>query len=136
MNNIEVFLGGTTNDSDWRDKLIPKLKIDYFNPVVDNWDDKSKKKEEYKKRTCEYLLYTITPKMKGVFSVYEVTNDAIERPEKTLFLFLKKDGDEKFDKEQLNSLETLGRRLRRKGVKWFESLSEVAEFLNNVNKIK
>ena len=32
----KVFLGGTCNGSDWRKKLIPKLKIDYFNPVVED----------------------------------------------------------------------------------------------------
>ena len=34
MNN-KVFLGGTCNNSTWRDELIPQLKIDYFNPVVE-----------------------------------------------------------------------------------------------------
>ena len=32
----KVFLGGTCNESTWRDELIKKLKIDYFNPVVDD----------------------------------------------------------------------------------------------------
>jgi hypothetical protein len=32
-----VFLGGTCNNSKWRDILIPKLKVSYFNPVVENW---------------------------------------------------------------------------------------------------
>lgn len=35
MKKLKFFLGGTTNNTNWRDKLIPKLKIDYFNPVVD-----------------------------------------------------------------------------------------------------
>ena len=26
----KVFLGGTCNGSDWREKLIPKLKINYL----------------------------------------------------------------------------------------------------------
>lgn len=30
----KVFLGGTCNDTTWRDKIIPYLKIDYFNPIV------------------------------------------------------------------------------------------------------
>jgi len=34
-----VFLGGTCNNSKWRDVLIPRLKIDYFNPVVDDWNE-------------------------------------------------------------------------------------------------
>ena len=30
----KVFLGGTCNDSTWRDKLIKQLEIDYFNPHI------------------------------------------------------------------------------------------------------
>ena len=36
---MKVFLGGTCNNSKWRDKLIPMLNIDYFNPVVDDWTE-------------------------------------------------------------------------------------------------
>ena len=35
----KVFLGGTCNDSLWREELIKKLEIDYFNPVVDDWTE-------------------------------------------------------------------------------------------------
>jgi len=41
----EVFLGGTCNGSKWRDILIPRLKISYFNPVVDNWTEEDYQKE-------------------------------------------------------------------------------------------
>ena len=33
----KVFLCRTCNESTWRDDLIKKLTIDYFNPVVDDW---------------------------------------------------------------------------------------------------
>ncbi len=33
----KVFLGGTCNESTWRDRVIKDLKIDYFNPVVEDW---------------------------------------------------------------------------------------------------
>jgi len=32
----KIFLGGTCNNSTWREQLIPMLQINYFNPVVDN----------------------------------------------------------------------------------------------------
>ena len=38
----KVFLGGTTNDSNWRDLLIKKIKIDYFNPVVKDWNESAR----------------------------------------------------------------------------------------------
>ena len=42
-----VFLGGTCNDSKWRDKLIELLKpsVPYFNPVVDEWGEEDRLKE-------------------------------------------------------------------------------------------
>lgn len=36
---MEIFLGGTCNNSKWRDKLIPMIFCEYFNPVVDNWNN-------------------------------------------------------------------------------------------------
>ena len=47
----KVFLGGTCNGSTWRNELIPKLTIDYFNPVVDNW-----KEENYKQELIERII--------------------------------------------------------------------------------
>jgi hypothetical protein len=58
-----VFLGGTCNGSTWRDKFIPLLNIDYFNPVVPTWDESAKQEELFQRRTCSALLYVITPKM-------------------------------------------------------------------------
>jgi hypothetical protein len=42
---MKVFLGGTCNESTWREKLIPMLKIDYFNPVVKDWKLEIKEKD-------------------------------------------------------------------------------------------
>ena len=36
---MKVFLGGTCNESTWRNRIIPMLAIDYFNPVVDDWNE-------------------------------------------------------------------------------------------------
>ena len=45
MDKTTVFLGGTCNNSTWRDKLIPLLKIDYFNPVVEDWTEEAQQIE-------------------------------------------------------------------------------------------
>ena len=42
---MKVFLGGTCNGSNWREELIKELDIDYFNPVIENWDDKAQVNE-------------------------------------------------------------------------------------------
>jgi hypothetical protein len=54
--NEKIFLGGTTNKSDWRDILIKKIKIEYFNPVVSDWDDNAQK-EEIKQRKTVIMYY-------------------------------------------------------------------------------
>lgn len=52
----KVFLGGTTNNSDWRDTLIKKLKIEYFNPVVKDWNEDAQKEEIKQRKECDYVL--------------------------------------------------------------------------------
>src|SRR6056297_2348399 len=109
-NEKKVFLGGTCADSTWRDDLIKKLDIDYFDPVVDDWTEEVQKEEIKQRETCDFCLYVLTPRMKGVYSIAEVVDDSNKRPEKTIFCYLKEDdGDKKdekikFDKFQLKSL--------------------------------
>jgi hypothetical protein len=130
MKKKKVFLGGTCNDSKWRDKLIEKLEIDYFNPVVDDWTEDDYKEELKQRKECDYCLYVITPKMKGTYSIAEVVDDSNKRPEKTLFSFLKTDGDEKFDSEQTKSLDKVGIMIKENGGKYLKTLDEISVYLN------
>jgi len=131
----EVFLGGTTNDSDWRDKLIPKLKINFFNPIVKDWDEEAQKREIEKRETCDFVLYVITPKMMGVYSIAETVDDSNKRPEKTVFCVLEKDGDAEFNKHQIKSLEMTKKMIKENGANAFNTLDEVADFLNNPDNL-
>lgn len=97
---MKVFLGGTCNESTWREILISMLKIDYFNPVVDNWDEEAQKNEMIEKENANYCLYVITPLMSGVYSIAEVVDDSNKRPEKTILCILNNDYNEK-DKEHV-----------------------------------
>lgn len=124
-----VFLGGTTNNSDWRDKLIPKLKIDYFNPVVKDWNKEAQDNEIKERKNCDFVLYVITPKMEGVYSIAEAIDDSNKRPKKTVFAYIKEDGKE-FSSHQIKSLDMVGKMVEENGGKWFKSLALVAEYLN------
>lgn len=126
----KVFLGGTCNESTWRDKLIPKLKIDYFNPVVEDWTPECQEREEKEKDICQFLLYVITPRMTGVYSIAEVVDDSNKRPKRTVFCMLEKDDDKTFDKGQLKSLEQVKKMVENNGAIVCKSLDEVADFLN------
>ena len=126
----KVFLGGTCNGSTWRDKLIPKLKINYFNPVVEDWTPECMKEEIKQRKICDYCLYVITPKMIGVYSIAEVVDDSNKRPDKTIFCVLKQDSRQKFNSAQLTSLEAVGKMVKDNGGKYFTSLDKVAGYLN------
>ena len=127
----KVFLGGTCNGSLWRDELIKNLKIDYFNPVVENWNQAAMEEEIKQRRDCDYCLYVLTPKITGFYAIAELVDDCNKRPEKTIFCFLKKDGDISFSDFQVKSLNQVGEMVKRNGAKYFETLEEVADFLNN-----
>ena len=140
--NPKVFLGGTCADSKWRDKLIPKLEIDYFNPVVDDWTPECMEEEVRQREKCDYVLYVITPNMEGVYSIAEVVDDSNKRPGKTVFCFLKKDKkgvevghsydieDTEFTKGQIKSLEQVEKMVEENGAKVCKNLAEVAKYLN------
>lgn len=131
----KVFLGGTTNNSDWRDNLIEKLKIDYFNPVVKDWNESAQKEEIKQRKSCDYVLYVITPKMEGVYSIAEAVDDSNKRPEKTIFAYLLEDEKKEFAKHQIKSLDMVGKMVEENGAKWFKSLDEISDYLNFNNKL-
>lgn len=91
MKRKRVFLGGTCNGFKWRNYLMPKLKIDYFNPVVDEWNEEAQKREIEERENDDYILYTLTPLMKGVYSVAEAIDDSNKRPDKTVICVLEED---------------------------------------------
>nr|DAY95266.1 MAG TPA: Nucleoside 2-deoxyribosyltransferase like protein [Caudoviricetes sp.] len=141
----KVFLGGTCNNSLWRDALIPMLNIDYFNPVVDDWTEECYQEELKQREICDYCLYVITPRMTGVYSIAEVVDDSNKRPERTIFCVLGEDRMQNvserslyaeirnkvyFNKGQLKSLDKVGRMVENNGGQYFNSLEEVAEYLN------
>lgn len=137
----KVFLGGTCNNSDWRETLIPALNIDYFNPAVDDWTEECYQEELGQREICDYCLYVITPRMTGVYSIAEVVDDSNKRPGKTIFCVLEKDYPNKskgdtwlsvtFDEGSLKSLDRVGGMVEGNGGRYFKSLKEVANYLNS-----
>lgn len=126
----EVFLGGTTNKSDWRDRLIPMLEINYFNPVVSVWNERAQQIELEKRKNCDFVLYVITPKMEGVYSIAEVVDDSNKRPEKTIFCVLPEDDTYIFTIHQAKSLEMTAKMIQNNGGTVIRDLQSVAYFLN------
>lgn len=129
----KVFLGGTCNNSTWRDELIPFLKIEFFNPVVPDWTEECYQEELRQRETCDYCLYVITPKMTGFYSIAEVVEDSIKRPEKTIFVALTIDGDNTFNLAQIKSLHAVSKMIIANGGKFFANLYDLEVFLNCQN---
>lgn len=128
-----IFLGGTCNDSRWReDLIIPHLNIevDYFNPVVPDWNEEAYQRELFERENCDFCLYIITPKMTGFYSIAEVIDDSNKRPRKTIFCFIQEDDGSEFEKHQLKSLEKIGKMVVSNGGYWFQTPQDVVSFLN------
>jgi hypothetical protein len=147
MNKFKkVFLGGTFNSA-WREALIPLLTIDFFNPVVKDWNPECQAEEIRQREVCDVCLYVITPRMTGVYAIAEVIDDSNKRPDKTVFCFinaahfeipvqdLEKDENRgnvlTFKEAQLKSLTAVGKMVEANGATWIQGgLEEVAVFLN------
>jgi len=122
----KVFLGGTCNNSKWRDDIISKLKIDYFNPIVKDWTHECMEEEIKQRQNCTYCLYVITSEMTGVYSIAEVIDDSNKRPRKTIFCFL----EEGFNEHQKKSLKQVGTMVQDNGGLFFNTIEKVINYLN------
>lgn len=81
VSNDKVFLGGTCGDSTWREDIIPALEenhIDYFNPVVDVWDDQAQVEEDEQKENCSIHLYGLSKDQKGAYTFFEIPYSLIK----------------------------------------------------------
>lgn len=126
-----VFLGGTCNNSTWRQKLIPMLNCQYFDPVVPDWNEAAYQKELHYRATADVVLYTITPAMTGVYSIAEVVDDSNKRPKQTMLVLLKEFDGKSFEKHVWKSLEATAKMVAANGGTVFYSLEEAAEELNH-----
>lgn len=122
--SFDVFLGGTTNNSNWRDAFINLLtsmgsKLVCFNPVVSDWNDQAIRVENMIKEQARHHVYVITPKMKGVYSIAEAVESVFDRSHKTYLYILLKDGEDTFSTDEndpiMKSFATTGEIIRRHG---------------------
>ena len=132
---MKVFLGGTVAGSTWREYMMPKLEIEYFNPVVDNWTEEDQKRELYEREHCDFCLYVISPKMMGWFSIAEIIDDSYKKNDRTIYCYLPKDEDQEFNEVQLAELERIGKLATANGAIWKHSLEEVIAYLNSANDL-
>ena len=143
----KVFLGGTCNNSTWREQLIPMLTCDYFNPVVDDWTEECQAIENEEKANDKVQRYVITPLMEGVFSIAEAVQSSNDMPKGTVFCYLHVDNTEvedeagnkvnvpvHFSKAQLKSLKATANLIKNNGAYVCETIEECATIVNEILK--
>ncbi len=112
---MKVFLGGTCNKSTWRNKLKPSLGIDFFDPVVDDWDEECQQREITERSNADILLTVLTPKMSGTYAVAEAVEDAITNTHKALLVIIRCDEEDTFDDGQWRSIISVCKMCERHG---------------------
>lgn len=136
MKQPRVFLGGTCNESTWRDELMPLLtaaNIDFFNPVVSDWTPEAQARERDERVNCDFVLYVITPEMTGVYSIAEVVDDSNKRPLTTIFLVIEElSQGPLFTTGQLRSLRETARLVHRNGASVAITLDDIPQLINKL----
>ena len=132
QNEDLVFLGGTCNDSTWRTELKSMLRVRYFDPVVEDWNEDAYRLELKMRKNASIVLYTITPEMTGVYSIAEVVDDSNKRPESTVFCVLNEANGKVFEPSVARSLNAVAKMVVANGGTYCSSLEECAEILNNL----
>jgi len=132
--NPFVFLGGTCNDSEWRDELIKDLNVEYFDPRVFDveWNEECAKQEELAKVNAKALIYVITPKQSGTYSLVELAVSAcLNKDKKVIIIFLNKDDGDKFDEAQMSSNKAVQDLLQKcTNAEFLTTLSDAAAVIN------
>ena len=129
MAKSRVFLGGTCNGTTWRDDLVKDLKVDYFNPVVEDWTPEAQDIEmDEKENRCNIHLYVITDNMKGVFSIAEAVDSAHNKKVDTILQVMPKG----FKDHELKSLKAVVDLFNLRGGKAYvdDNLEVTSKFLN------
>lgn len=100
---LSVFLGGTCGKSTWREELIKMFndKVSYFNPIVKEWNEECQKIEDEHKQKDDIFLFVITPETDNAYSISEVTESSISRPESTIVCVMDNVNGERFEKHEL-----------------------------------
>ena len=132
----KVFLGGTRNESTWREELIPhleKMGIEYYNPVVEDWTPECQEEEYRQKEICDIHLYLITKKMKGVSSIVEAVESSHDASKLTLFIFADFDGE--FDEGEKRSLKAVGNLIVKNGGAFHFCITSIEELAVSVYSV-
>lgn len=127
---MKVFLGGTCNNSRWRNRLIPQLTVESFNPVVPEWNEEAYQRELKEREECDKCLYVLTPASDSPYSIAEVVDDSNKRPGKTVFAFTRSDEDGVLTDHQMKAYNKVGLMVEANGGTYVRDYDTLADILN------
>lgn len=137
---LTVNLGGTCNNDDWRESLIELLNpnVKYFNPVVKNWKytELTKKEKKERMQSSDILLYVITPKQTAFSAIASAVDYSNKVPDKLVFCVLYEHNGMRIEGHMLESIKSVEDIIKSNGCLTFNNLTDVANYLNNMSKIK
>lgn len=116
--------------------MIPRLKVDFFNPVVTEWDEKAYQKELYEREHCDFCLFVITPLMEGYYGLAEVIDDSYKKTDRTIFCYLHREGEYAFSPQQIQGLQHAAMVVKQNGGLVFDTLQQVIDYLNQAEENK
>jgi hypothetical protein len=125
----KVFLGGVSNGDSWRNKLIPLLSIDFYNPEAEEDTDRGRMEKVKQRKKCDFHLYVITPEVKGLYWVAEVVDDSNKNPEKTILCILNNAEEAFTDGPLYRSMWAIADLVQSNGAAVFTRLEQVAAYI-------
>lgn len=134
----KVALLGTCNDTTWRDKLIPLLTVEFFDPVIKDrkWSEEDRQNEILQTQNCELVVFAFTPRMTGLFSIAEAIDCSNKRPRSTVIFLQESDISDEgkrivFTPSVQASMDAIINLAKANGAKICYDLESVAQFVNN-----
>lgn len=130
-----VYLGGNSSGSSWRTSIKELLNIDFYDPTL---ADSSQMQEiDQMSHDCDFKLFVISPKVDNTESIRQFVNSSKDLSEQqTLLCILEQDDSRFFSGEDLKEMNNLKVMAQNHGVKTYQSLDDVADYLNHTKEIK
>ena len=127
----DIFLGGTCNGSNWREEFKKLTNRTWFDPqkTAGEWSLNDVEIENIHKREDKYVLFVLTAKMQGAYTVAEAVDYSHKRPANTIFCVIKDGEDGQFDEEQIKSLKKVGDIIKSNGAIVANTLEEIARIV-------
>jgi hypothetical protein len=133
-----IFLGGTCGNNRWRDGFIDRLvwrglsKESLFNPVVSDWNEEARRRENKIKKKSAYNLYYLADPQQddnhtSFYSLGEAIMGGYDNPEHTLIVFDSAGMPEHARKSSNKAYEDL--KVRFPNAHIFQKLSEAEDWL-------